>query len=81
MLEIGVLVTIGCGAAAFFWRIINHVFQKVCAVDTKVDHIIENMVTKNDCADRRLDIAKAFNGHFHPEEGGVAVMRKEKNQC
>lgn len=78
-MDLAAIIGLGTVAATFFWRLNNHMYQKICHVEEKVDHIAENMTTKAECAAQRQAYQEMFNGHDHTPDGDLVVIRRKQH--
>jgi len=67
--DVAAIVGIGSIAATIFWR-------QMARIESKVDHLVDNMVNKESCAAHRNFFTEMFNGHDHTPEGDLVVIRR-----
>jgi hypothetical protein len=70
-IDVGALIALGGVASVLFWRLLAR-------VEKKVDHVIDNMVTRDACAERHRILDEDFDHHYHIPDDGVAVIKGEK---
>jgi len=71
--DIAAIIGLGSIAATLFWRMMTR-------IESKVDHVVENMTTRRECAAHRDSFRELFNGHDHTQEGDLVVIRRAHGQ-
>jgi len=69
----GAFITLGTIIAGMFWRLMSR-------IERKVDHVVDSMTTKEQCAVHRQAFEEMFNGHDHTKEGDLVIIRREHGQ-
>jgi hypothetical protein len=73
-IDLVALITFCVVASGFIWRLISQLNR----FDDKLDHIIDEMVTRDECSEHRECMDGNFNHHYHIPDDGVVVIKGEK---